>query len=102
MRVRFLNSKLCLRAGLVGVMILLSALTTSAALADHEPRNRCANSKPHPPGCLIKGNISRNGQIYHVPGKSRWYEKTCINRPGERWFCSEQEARRAGWRAPLR
>lgn len=59
--------------------------------------------KPAPPGCLIKGNINREGErIYHVPGKSRWYTRTCINRPGERWFCSENEARAAGWRAPLR
>ena len=50
--------------------------------------------------CLIKGNISENGRIYHVPG-SRWYSETGINPSrGERWFCSEAEARAAGWRAP--
>lgn len=51
-------------------------------------------------GCRIKGNISKNGHIYHVPG-SRWYSRTRIDtRKGERWFCSEAEARAAGWRAP--
>ncbi len=50
--------------------------------------------------CLIKGNINRRGErIYHVPG-SKWYARTKINRPGERWFCSEEEAIAAGWRPP--
>jgi endonuclease YncB( thermonuclease family) len=50
-------------------------------------------------GCLIKGNISSKGEhIYHVPG-GKWYEKTQIDTSkGERWFCSEAEARTAGWR----
>lgn len=53
-----------------------------------------------PKGCPIKGNISRNGKIYHPPW-SPWYSKTRINEnKGERWFCSEAEARLAGWRAP--
>ncbi len=51
--------------------------------------------------CAIKGNINRRGErIYHVPG-SRYYSQTRINTAaGERWFCSEAEARSAGWRAP--
>lgn len=51
-------------------------------------------------GCTIKGNISRKGeQIYHVEG-SRDYARTQINSAsGERWFCSEADARAAGWRA---
>jgi hypothetical protein len=50
--------------------------------------------------CLIKGNKSRNGWIYHTP-ESPWYEATIIDEEkGERWFCSEAEARAAGWRAP--
>jgi hypothetical protein len=51
------------------------------------------------PACNIKGNISGNGRIYHRPG-NRDYERTVINEAqGERWFCSEAEARAAGWRA---
>ena len=51
--------------------------------------------------CQIKGNISRDGdRIYHQPGM-RSYANTRINEAdGERWFCSEEEARAAGWRAP--
>jgi hypothetical protein len=52
--------------------------------------------------CSIKGNISDKGRIYHVPG-SRWYSRTKINTGrGERWFCSVDEAKAAGWRAPRR
>ena len=51
--------------------------------------------------CLIKGNINNRGErIYHVPGSS-WYARVKINRPGERWFCTEEEAIAAGWRPPL-
>jgi endonuclease YncB( thermonuclease family) len=56
--------------------------------------------QPSRADCRIKGNISKNGRIYHVPG-SRHYDRTRIDTSrGERWFCSEEEARRAGWRAP--
>ena len=51
-------------------------------------------------GCNIKGNISRNGgkRIYHIPGDPD-YANTRISTPhGERWFCTESEARAAGWR----
>lgn len=54
--------------------------------------------------CNIKGNISiETGEaIYHVPGQ-KFYDQTII-RPeyGERWFCSEAEARQAGWRRSKR
>lgn len=47
--------------------------------------------------CPIKGNVSDNGRIYHMP-YSRWYDRTRIDTSkGERWFCSESEARAAGW-----
>jgi endonuclease YncB( thermonuclease family) len=53
-----------------------------------------------PEGCPIKGNITRNGKIYHPPW-SPWYSRTKIDvDDGERWFCSEREALDAGWRAP--
>lgn len=53
-----------------------------------------------PKGCAIKGNISKNGRIYHAPW-SPWYSRTKISpSKGERWFCNEAEAIAAGWRAP--
>ena len=52
-----------------------------------------------PGGCVIKGNISSSGErIFHVPGQ-RYYEQTRISaEKGERWFCSPEQARDAGWR----
>ena len=49
--------------------------------------------------CTIKGNIGKGGaRIYHLPG-GRIYGRTRIDTAsGERWFCSEAEARAAGWR----
>ena len=48
--------------------------------------------------CVIKGNITRNGHIYHMPW-STWYGRTRVEpERGERWFCSEAEAIAAGWR----
>ncbi len=55
-----------------------------------------------PEGCPIKGNISANGRIYHTPW-SRHYTRTKINpERGERWFCDEGQALKAGWRPPIR
>ncbi len=51
-----------------------------------------------PEGCAIKGNVTKNGHIYHMPW-SPWYGKVRIDpSKGERWFCSESEALAAGWR----
>lgn len=49
--------------------------------------------------CNIKGNVNTQGErIYHVPGQ-KYYNDTRISAShGERWFCSEEEARAAGWR----
>jgi hypothetical protein len=53
--------------------------------------------------CLIKGNISRGGErIYHVPGGAS-YSRTIIDpSKGERWFCTEAEARATEWRRSKR
>jgi micrococcal nuclease len=53
-----------------------------------------------PTTCLIKGNIASDGErIYHLPGQ-RYYDVTKISESkGERWFCTEAQARDAGWRA---
>ena len=49
--------------------------------------------------CVIKGNIgAKGGRIYHLPGQAD-YAATRINeKKGERWFCTETEARAAGFR----
>lgn len=51
-----------------------------------------------PSGCAIKGNVTENGRIYHMPW-SPWYAKVKVEpAKGERWFCSEAEAATAGFR----
>jgi hypothetical protein len=56
-----------------------------------------------PEGCQIKGNISSSGErIYYMPFHE-YYGRTRINeQAGEVWFCTEEEALRAGWRRALR
>lgn len=54
-------------------------------------------------GCNIKGNISSKGErIYHLPGQEHYGRTKISTSKGERWFCSEAEARSAGWRPARR
>ncbi|HRD75016.1 MAG TPA: thermonuclease family protein [Hyphomicrobiaceae bacterium] len=54
-----------------------------------------------PAGCAIKGNVTANGRIYHMPW-SPWYAKIRMDLDkGKRWFCSEEEAIAAGWRPAM-
>jgi hypothetical protein len=71
----------------------LSLVATLAIVADRGVGASLA-------GCDIKGNISlKTGErIYHVPGQTYYDETRIDRRQGERWFCSEEAARAAGWR----
>lgn len=74
--------------------------------AEHrrDQRTKAAQTTaPADPGCAFKGNISRSGtRIYHMPGQA-FYARTVIRTgDGERWFCTEAEARAAGWRRARR
>jgi hypothetical protein len=54
------------------------------------------------PDCLIKGNVNREGErIYHMPGGLS-YAKVNMAAPSKRWFCTEEEAKAAGWRPAKR
>lgn len=65
---------------------------------DYRARRWAQSQAQAPGGCAIKGNISRQGRIYHMPG-SAYYDAVEINPSrGERWFCTENEAIAAGWR----
>ena len=78
-------------AALVCCLGLITPLTLSA-----QSEGRATPT----PECRIKGNIStKTGErIYHLPGQ-RFYNQTRIDpSKGERWFCSEDDAKRAGWR----
>ena len=81
-----------LHRGLVIIMTRF-ALATLALVA------ACSPAYAQSGACVIKGNVSTQGErIYHVPGQ-KYYDDTRISAShGERWFCSEEEARAAGWR----
>jgi endonuclease YncB( thermonuclease family) len=54
------------------------------------------------PECIIKGNVNRQGErIYHLPGQGT-YATINMRDPQKRWFCSEDDARAAGWRPAKR
>jgi endonuclease YncB( thermonuclease family) len=70
---------------------------------DIEPR-QSQTSSDAASGCRgtgIKGNISKPSgeRIYHVPGSSSYAETRIDEADGERWFCTQDDARRAGWRS---
>ncbi len=92
--VRYLPQELTARAARRGLWAMRFTRP-----ADYR-RGTSSPAQAAPPSCVIKGNISRRGQrIYHLPG-DRDYAATAISPGrGERWFCSETEARAAGWRA---
>ena len=54
------------------------------------------------PDCIIKGNVNRKGErIYFRPGQLD-YAHVDMAKPGKRWFCTEDEAKAAGWRPAAR
>ena len=51
-----------------------------------------------PDGCPIKGIVAGDSKTYFVPWAAS-YDKTKVRSDrGERWFCTEAEARAAGWK----
>jgi endonuclease YncB( thermonuclease family) len=65
---------------------------------DYRAKRWSAAEQKAPEGCAIKGNVTKNGKIYHMPW-SPWYAQIRIDaEKGKRWFCSEAEAIAAGWR----
>jgi endonuclease YncB( thermonuclease family) len=62
-----------------------------------------AKGTGNPEGCPIKGNVSGGGdRIYHMPW-DRFYASTKVDTAkGERWFCDEADAEKAGWRRAYR
>ena len=79
-----LRSELAVAATLLTMLLVFGATPASAKQSD---------------ACTIKGNVNTRGErIYHLPGQ-KYYNETRISAShGERWFCSEEEARAAGWR----
>ena len=74
----------------------------SQSNAHLQPDDKQPNSRQSK-DCMIKGNINDRGRhIYHMPG-DKFYSRTIISvAKGERWFCSEAEAKAAGWQRSRR
>jgi hypothetical protein len=51
-------------------------------------------------GCGIKGNIpfDTGDRVYYVRGQKYYWQAQINYFRGERYFCSEEAAREAGWR----
>lgn len=54
-----------------------------------------------PGGCPIKGKVSSGGRRYLLPWSPAYSDASVREQRGERWFCTEDEARAAGWTPAL-
>jgi endonuclease YncB( thermonuclease family) len=55
-----------------------------------------------PDGCPIKGQVTGQERVYVLPGAPDYERVRVQSSRGDRWFCSEQEAASAGFKAAQR
>jgi endonuclease YncB( thermonuclease family) len=55
-----------------------------------------------PDGCPIKGQVTGTERVYVLPGTPAYERLRMYASRGDRWFCSEQEAAAAGFKAAQR
>ncbi len=90
------------QAAFEGVGIWAGGMQSPSDFRAAQTEARAAANNIAPSDCVIKGNISKSGRIFHVPGQA-FYDETRISPTrGERWFCTRAEAQAAGWRAARR
>jgi endonuclease YncB( thermonuclease family) len=81
--------------------VVLGALSVPVS-AQGQLSSAASSATAPSPGCIIKGNVDTKGdRIYHMPGQAA-YAKINMQNPRKRWFCSEDDARTAGWRPAKR
>lgn len=88
---------------LLAVLVVLSPSTALAAKSSSSTA-KSVSSLSSSQSCLIKGNIStdkKKENIYHVAGCTSYKATIIDTSKGERWFCTEKEAKDAGWRKAL-
>jgi endonuclease YncB( thermonuclease family) len=66
--------------------------------SDYRARRWETASRSAPEGCPIKGQVTAEGRVYILPWSTDYARVRVREQRGERWFCSEDEARAAGWR----
>jgi hypothetical protein len=91
----------------VSKVLLVLALITSVQGTAFAAATAKTSSKPaitSTKTCIIKGNISadkKKEKIYHMPGCPNYNQTVITASAGERMFCTEAEAKNAGWRKSL-
>ena len=79
-------------------------LWSTGSEAPAEWRTRMAKSsgaRTPADGCVIAGKLPGGGKkIYYGPLDPDYGDQAADPAAGERWFCSEEDARKAGWRRP--
>jgi len=85
----------------IGTVGLLSAGSlVMLGMVDIDDLLMRVNRDPSP--CVIKGDIDHSGeQIYYLPSMAEYDHVMISTSRGERWFCTEIEAKAAGWRLPF-
>ena len=77
----------------------IQTLVTAAEFAHKEKKGLWSFCAPdHKVGCQVKGNYDKRGhRFYHLP-EFRHYSVTTVDfENGDQWFCTEQEAQKAGF-----
>ena len=64
---------------------------------EHELEHQLIEFESDHSGCVIKGNISDRGKLYHLPNCSSYDLTKISEEKNEKWFCTEEEALEAGW-----
>lgn len=77
----------------------IKTLVSTAELAHEQKKGLWSFCAPNPEvGCQVKGNYDKRGhRFYHLPS-FRHYPQVKVNlENGDQWFCTEEEAKTAGF-----
>lgn len=79
-----------------------AASKTKASVSSVIPKKKPVVKTAPKATCVIKGNISSSKEkIYHVPGCPNYGQTVIDTSKGEMMFCTEADAKKAGWRKAL-
>jgi hypothetical protein len=79
------------------------AAAAAAGLAPPPAQRPAPAQAAQRPNCLIKGNINQRGEkIYHLPSSGTYADTKIEESRGEKYFCTEAEAKAAGFRPSVK
>ncbi len=70
--------------------------------SEHRAKLWAEAKKAAPDGCPIKGQMVGDAKRYVMPWQQDYARARVRTQKGERWFCTEQEAKAAGWKVAER